>query len=73
MTGERRPGCPGTLRCKALCGHRIDVEAHGLARDADVAAMEQVTAMYPGDVVLYKAEHTMMTFKRWLLGKVGRV
>ena len=72
MAEERKPGCPGPRRCGALCGHRLDVEAYGLARDADVAAMEYATALYPGDIELYKAEHTMMTFKRWLLGKVGR-
>lgn len=65
---RRKPGCPGVTRCRALCGHRQYIETYWTARQADVDEMERVTGMWPGDVEIYKAEHTMITFKRWLLG-----
>lgn len=65
-------GCPGVTRCRGLCGHRLDVEAYWTARQADEMMMESVTGLWPGDVKLYKERTRMITFKRWLLGKVGR-
>lgn len=34
--------------------------------------MESVTGLWRGDVEIYKSQVKMITFKRWLLGKVGR-
>lgn len=72
MKRPSRPGCPGLLACRPLCGHRQDVEAYQLARDVAEAQLEAATALYPGDVAIYRAEVRMITFGDWLRGKAGR-
>lgn len=47
--------------------HRVLVDAYRAARHADELAMESATAMYPAEVAAYKAEHPLITFRRWLI------
>ena len=39
---------------------------------ADEERLEQETAMYAGDIKLWKESNTMIDFKTWLQGKVAR-
>jgi hypothetical protein len=51
------------------CLHCLDVDEYRAAREADWLAMEADTALYPGDVALWRQSHTMITFQKWLIGK----
>jgi hypothetical protein len=63
------PCSKGMRKCRLDCLHRRDVHDYQAARNADEERMEQETALYPGDVELWKQRNTMITFKDWLVGK----
>lgn len=63
----RQDDRPGT-GCRADCLHRYSVQDYRLARHAQQAQLEQVTALYPAEVAEWKATHPMITFRGWLEG-----
>jgi hypothetical protein len=59
----------GMRKCRLDCLHRRDVQDYRAARTADEERMERETALYKGDVELWKQYNTMINFKDWLTGK----
>jgi hypothetical protein len=45
------------------------VDDYRAARQADEERLERETALYPGDVSLWRQRFEMITFHAWLVGK----
>ena len=59
--------CRPRANCRPTCGHLHIVEAYQYLRSADLAALEAVTSLYPGDVADYITRNgPPITFKQFL-------
>lgn len=59
----------GMTGCRPTCLHRRSVQEYHAARQADLEAAEQATALYPAEWAEYVRRHPLIDFQTWLRGR----
>ena len=63
------PCAKGMRRCRSDCLHRAMVTEYRAARQADEERMERETALYRGDIIIWRQANYMINFKDFLVGR----